>query len=141
MERKKKISIIVLIIGIIALICGVVFLLVRILSAPSTTDGEYLVEIGTWEREGSPEVIWDFTEQGKGSLTTNNHENDYEFSWAIDGDELIISTEWLYTLDDTYKYRIDRSSKTLILSDEEGESGDINFRPASSVDTEVTEND
>ena len=33
-----------------------------------------------------PSVIWNFTEIGKGTLTTNNHENDYDFIWAIDGD-------------------------------------------------------
>ena len=34
----------------------------------------------------------------------NNHINDYDFIWAIDGGKLKIETNWLYTLNNDYSY-------------------------------------
>ena len=90
------------------------------------------MEIGAWEREDAPSVVWNFTEIGKGTLTTNGHQNDYDFIWAIDGDKIKIETDWLYALDDEYIYTLDQSAGVLTL-------GDVNFRAASSIDAEVTE--
>ena len=139
--NKKRISIIILIIGIIALIAGVVFLIVKLNAGPSIADGEYLVSIGQWtlknktcaqlECEESTEcistnnesttcensnVIWTFTEIGKGTLTTNNHLNDYDFIWALEDGKLKIETDWLYTLNDEYSYTLDQGNNTLTLT-------------------------
>lgn len=153
--NKKRISLIVFIIGIITLLAGVVFLIVKIVTTPSTTDGEYLVSIGKWEREGAEctqskyaedtkcldengesviqcndsGVIWNFTELGKGTLTTNNHINDYDFRWAIEDGKIIIETDWLYTLNNEFEYRLDQNNKTLTIV-KDGE--DIKFIPAKS---------
>lgn len=153
--NKKRISLIVFIIGIITLLAGVVFLMVKIVTTPSTTDGEYLVSIGKWEREGTEctqskcaedtkcldengesviqcndsGVIWNFTELGKGTLTTNNHINDYDFRWAIEDGKIIIETDWLYTLNNEFEYRLDQNNKTLTIV-KDGE--DIKFIPAKS---------
>ena len=115
--NKKRISIIVFIIGLIALVAGAVFLIVRLSAGPSVADGEYLVNVGKWAEEGEPSVVWTFSEVGKGTLTTNNHLNDYGFTWAIDGDKLLIETEWLYTLNDAYEYQLDQGANTLTLKD------------------------
>ena len=134
---KKKISIAVFIIGIITLIAGVVFLIINLNNGPKIQDGEYLVSVGEWEEVGGPGVIWRFSEIGKGTLTTNNHLNDYDFIWALEGDKIKIETDWLYTIDDEYRYRIDRGQDLLVLIRED--STEINFRPASGVDAEVGE--
>lgn len=137
MKRKKLISIIIFIIGLITLIVGVVFLVLRLTSGPKIQDGEYLVETGRFERENEPGVIWEFTEVGKGKLTTNNHLNDYDFIWALEGDTLKIETSWLYELNDEYKYRISDGNLILIQDD----STEIKFVPAGSIDAEVPEDD
>ena len=117
-KSKKKISgIIVLIIGALTLIGGLVFMLVNLFAEPGLRDAEYLVEIGTWAKEDEPGVVWHFTEVGKGTLTTNDHTNDYDFIWAIDGDKLEIETEWLYTLNDEYTYELNQQENKLILND------------------------
>lgn len=130
-DKKKLVSIIILILGIITLVVGVVFLVIRLNSIPAVSDAEYLTEIGTWEREPSvcPEsepqrddcgmsgVIWTFTEIGKGTLTTNNHINDYNFTWAIEDDRLKIKTDWLYEMNDEYEYELDQQSDKLTLND------------------------
>jgi len=134
---KKKISIAVFIIGLITLIAGGIFLIMDLNNGPKIQDGEYLVKVGRWQREDAPEVIWQFTEIGKGTLTTNNHLNDYNFIWALEGDKIKIETDWLYTLNNEYGYRINQSENILTLIQED--STEINFRPASSVDTEVGE--
>lgn len=113
---KKRIPLIVFIIGIVVLLGGVGFLLYKVLKQPDTRDAEYLVEIGEWTENDAESVIWNFTEIGKGSLTTNNHTNDYDFIWAIEGETLKIETKWLYDLNDEYTYSLDRSAKTLTLN-------------------------
>ncbi len=114
--NKKRISLIVLIIGIITLIAGVVFLIVRLNAGPSTADGEYLVSIGEWTEQGEPSIVWNFTEIGKGTLTTNNHTNDYDFTWVLNDGKLKIDTEWLYNLNDEFEYSLDQGSNILTLT-------------------------
>lgn len=130
-SKKQVISFATLIIGILCLVAGLVFLLMSLLREPAISDGDYLVSTGEWvlnsetdctptQDEGScPDssyVIWQFTEPGKGKLTTNNHLNDYDFTWALDKDTLKIRTDWLYELDNEYSYELRRDDSTLILS-------------------------
>ncbi|MBQ6313309.1 hypothetical protein IJI29_00345 [Candidatus Saccharibacteria bacterium] len=136
MKRKQFISIIIFIIGLITLIAGVVFLILKLNSGAPIEDGEYLISVDSWIREDEPGVIWSFTEIGKGKLTTNNHLNDYDFIWAIEDGKIKIKTDWLYSLNDEYDYRIEDENLILIRSD----SSEIKFSPRSSVDSEVTEN-
>ncbi len=124
------------------LVAGVVFLIVRLTASPSIADGEYLVSVGEWTMRGGncvqskcgsdtkcvgpngesmmlcedSGVIWNFTEIGKGTLTTNNHLNDYDFIWALEDGKLQVQTDWLYTLDNTYEYTLDQGSGTLTLT-------------------------
>ena len=153
MNKKRIFSITTFIIGIIALIAGVVFLVIRLISVNSMQDGEFLVSIGEWAKEnGKCEqlkctedtkcmdengesalrcenggVIWNFTEIGKGTLTTNNHLNDYDFSWALENGKIIIKTEWLYDINNEFDYKLDQGSKTLTII-KDGE--EIKFVPA-----------
>ena len=126
--NKKRVSLIVFIIGIIALLAGVIFLIVRLTAGPSTADGEYLITIGEWTEEGEPSVVWKFTEVGKGTLTTNDHINDYDFKWVIEDGKLKIRTEWLYDMDDEFEYSLDQSNNVLTLVREDEE---VKFVPVS----------
>lgn len=137
MKKKKLISIIVFIIGLIALAIGVIFLILDLDKGTSLQDGEYLVSVDEWTKEDEPGVIWVFTEVGKGKLTTNDNKNTYDFLWAIEDNKLKIETNWLYTLNDEFEYRIDNGDLVLIQDD----STEIKFHPASSVDPEVGEDD
>ena len=120
--NKKRVSLIVLIIGLLTLIAGVFFLIVRLTAGPSVADGEYLVSVGEWKEKDEPSVIWNFKEIGKGTLTTNNHTNDYDFVWALEDGKLKINTEWLYTLNNEFDYALDQGSNILTLT-----SGDETF--------------
>ncbi|MBQ7201877.1 hypothetical protein IJS18_00595 [Candidatus Saccharibacteria bacterium] len=133
MDPKLKRSIFVLLIGLFTLGVGAFFLFKVLTKPPTVQDAEYLVKIGAWAREDEPTVIWNFTEIGKGSLTTNRHYNDYDFIWAIDGKKLNIETDWLYTLNDTFEFEVNQKKKTLTLT-----SGvqEITFVPATTVETE-----
>ncbi len=114
--NKKRVSLIVLIIGLLTLIAGVVFLIVRLTAGPSVADGEHLVSVGEWKEQDEPSVIWNFKEIGKGTLTTNNHTNDYDFVWALEDGKLKINTEWLYTLNNEFDYVLDQGSNILTLT-------------------------
>ncbi len=119
--KKWKIwGITTLVVGVITLIAGVGFLVFRMIEAGRQADGEYLVAAGNWTLSGEDGVVWDFTEIGKGTLTTNNHINDYNFEWAIDGDKLIIETDWLYDMEDEYEYSLDQGNGVLTLTDGDG---------------------
>lgn len=120
-DKKKIISVVVFIIGMVALAVGVVFLLLKLIEQNAVQDGDYLVSAKNWVLEDDEKVIWDFEEIGKGTLTTNNHLNDYTFIWALEDGKLKIETDWLYTLDDEYDYTINQSEGKLILNDGEKE--------------------
>lgn len=114
-KPAKKAPIIVLVLGILALIGGAVFLIIRLTAGPSVADAEYLISEKEWVREDEPNVIWSFTEAGKGKLTTDNHLNDYDFAWTIEDKKLKIKTSWLYDLNDDFEYTLDQGTKTLTL--------------------------
>ena len=136
MKKKQIISLIVFIIGLITLVVGIIFLVIDLNKADKLQDSEYLVSTDSWTLDGEPSVIWTFTEIGKGKLTTDNYKNTYDFIWAIEGDTIKIETDWLYTLEDEFKYRIENGNLVLTKDD----SVEIKFNPTSSVDAEVTEN-
>ena len=143
MNKKKILSLIVFIIGIITLITGTVMLVLSFVIKPDMRDGEFLVEVGQWAEDNEEGVIWNFTEIGKGKLTTNNHKNDYDFIWALEGDTLKIETDWLYTLNNEYTYEIDQSTKTLTLTSGEDTisfSAYVELDATGGVDAEITEN-
>ncbi len=151
--NKKRISIITLIVGLVVLAVGVAFLIIRLTASPGIADGEYLVSIGKWKLQGegceqlkcgedtkcansagetttvcaNDGVVWNFTEVGKGTLTTNNHVNDYDFVWALEDGKLKIETEWLYTMDNTYEYSLDQGANILTLT---SGAETITFAPA-----------
>lgn len=67
-------------------------------------------------------VIWNFTEIGKGSLTTNNHIDDHDFRWELSGNKIKIETDWLYTLYGEYDYKLDQEKSLLTITDSDGNS-------------------
>ena len=115
MDPKLKRSIFIAGVGLFTLAVGGFFLIKTIIKPPKTLDGSFLVSVGKWTLDGEPSVVWNFTEVGKGKLTTNRHLNDYDFIWAIDGNKLSIETDWLYTLNDTYEYELDQNKQVLTL--------------------------
>lgn len=119
MDKKKRFSLITFIFGLIVLLAGVAFLLLNLFKKPDTRDAEYLVEIGTWIEQDAESVIWQFTEIGKGTLTTNNHINDYDFIWAVDGDTLKIETKWGYNIENEYIFSLNQSENTLTLTQDD----------------------
>ena len=134
-SKKKIISIVVFCLGLVTLVTGLVFLFIKLDEMNGLQDGDYLVSVKEWRMENdtncapeaaSPEeatncasgggVIWKFTEIGKGTLTTNGHLNDYSFIWAIDDGKLQIETDWLYTLENSYDYKLDQRAGVLTLT-------------------------
>ena len=124
---KKKYPLVIFCLGLATLIAGIVVLCLNLFAAPAVRDAEYLVDVSTWQLQDQPSVVWKFTEVGKGTLTTNNHTNDYDFLWAIHGDEIDIETSWLYQLNDTYHYQLDQSAGRLILTPVSGDKTPITF--------------
>lgn len=141
MEKKRIISIVVMVIGLVTLVVGAVFLILKLTSKPAVEDGEYLVSAGNWvleqgnncelmeddvsseetNCEEGAKVIWNFTEIGKGTLTTNSHLNDYSFAWALQEGRLLMQTDWLYKLDNEYEYTLNQGEGVLVLSDGDNE--------------------
>lgn len=119
-NKNKKISIAVLVIGLIVLIVGVVFLVINLIKMNQAADGEYLVAQDNWVLESDARVIWDFTEIGKGTLTTNDHINDYNFIWSLEDGKIKIETDWLYDLENEYSYKLDQGAGVLTLETNDG---------------------
>ena len=119
-KSRRPLAIATLVIGIITLIVGIIMLILNLTARPAVPDADFLIAKRTWAITDTPAVEWTFTEVGKGTLTTNSHTNDYNFLWAIDGDQLTIETDWLYTLDNTFTYKLDQSTATLTLTASDG---------------------
>ena len=118
-STKKRIGIITFVIGLATLVCGLTFLILDLLKKPDVRDAEFIVNVGAWQLKDTPSVSWHFTEVGAGTLTTNAHINDYPFKWRLDGDKMIVETEWLYTLDNEYVYELNQHDNILTLTDSE----------------------
>lgn len=128
-KKSKKWPIAVFVIGLVVLAAGLTMLIVKLVSAPAVADAEFLVSSGEWTREDEPTVVWNFTEVGKGSLTTDGGATNYDFIWAIDGGKLKIETAWLYILNNEFDYTLDQGAKTLTIKNDETE---IKFKVAES---------
>lgn len=120
-KKSKKWPLAVFILGIIALVVGLSVLIVKLISSPAVADAEFLVSNSKWVREDEPSVLWDFTEIGKGSLTTDGGVTNYDFIWALEGNKLKIETSWLYEINDEFNYSLDQGTKTLTISNGETE--------------------
>ena len=84
------------------------------------TDAEYLMEVKSWEKQDAPTVIWTFSEDGKGELTTNKS-NYYDFEWSLEKGEpqiLKIQTAWLLDLDDSFEFVLDREAKSFTVKNQ-----------------------
>ena len=121
MKKRKIISISAFVLGIAALVAGITFLVLNIIKSNHAADADYLVSAENWTLQDSDSVVWDFTEISKGTLTTNNHENDYDFIWSLEDGKLKVETDWLYDLDNEFSYTLDQSAGTLTLTDNDGE--------------------
>lgn len=119
-KRQKIVSIVIFAIGMIVLMASGVFLTLNLIS-DKTADAEFLVAKENWMLENEGSVVWDFTEVGKGTLTTNNHTNDYDFTWIIEDEKLKIKTDWLYEINNEYEYHLDKKAGILTLMDGENE--------------------
>lgn len=133
-KKKKVLSIGVFVLGVIMLAVGIVFLVLNVLKGNAVADGEYLVAAENWVLtdcgdEDCDKVIWDFTEIGKGSLTTDGGEHNYDFKWAIKDGKLDIQTDWLYELNNEYEYSLDQSNGVLTLRDiDTEEDAEVEYR-------------
>lgn len=115
--------------GMVILAVGLVLLVVKIITGPRMDNAEFLISAGEWVREDEPTVIWDFTEVGKGKLTTDGHLNNYNFAWALEGGKLKIETTWLYSLSDEFEYSLDQGAKVLTIKKPE-KNIEIKFKVA-----------
>lgn len=113
--NKKKIGFAIFGIGVVALIIGITAMVINLTTGPGVRDAEYLVTKGTFVREGENGVYWRFDEVGRGSLTTDDFENVYNFIWSIKDGKLLMETDWLYTLNDEFSYKVDQEAGTLTL--------------------------
>ncbi|MBR3204184.1 hypothetical protein IKF81_00680 [Candidatus Saccharibacteria bacterium] len=76
-----------------------------------SSESEYLIETKSWEKVDAPSVIWTFNEQGKGEITTNKS-NYYEMEWELSDKTLKIDTNWLYELNDSFDFFLNREEKS-----------------------------
>ena len=118
--RSKK-PVVFFAIGMVILAIGLGFLIFKLVTKPNMADAEFLVSTGKWAEEDQPSVIWDFKDVGKGSLTTDNGTNNYDFIWALDGNKIKIETTWLYNLNDEFEYSLDQGGKVLTVKNSDGE--------------------
>ncbi len=127
-EGKKLKRIIIISISVFLFLIlggtGLYFYLHRENPVAPLSDAEFLVSVGTWEKSGAAKVKWIFKEDGKGSLTTNDALDFYDFTWTLENGTLKIATDWLYTLEDEFSFTLNREEEsfTVVAKEDEKES-------------------
>lgn len=120
LPKKAKLAIIIS--TIVLAIAGIVAALVLFVfkhEEPEVvlSDRDILVS-HAWEKEDAPTVIWTFRTDGTGEITTNKS-NYYNMTWELSqGEEtntLSITTEWLYKLEDTFTFSLDRENNSFAI--------------------------
>lgn len=97
-----------------------------------------------WEKKDAPTVIWTFHADGTGELTTNKS-NYYDTIWQLsqenDTQTLSITTNWLYKLEDSFTFILDRDTDTFTVKNlaDETESVFVPLGTAEQQSREPTE--
>ncbi|MBQ6396386.1 hypothetical protein IJH89_02250 [Candidatus Saccharibacteria bacterium] len=123
-KKSKKPLIISLVVLFLLALSGGLFYYFKFLKpapAPEKSVAELLVEVESWEKLDASSVIWVFRSDGNGELTTNK-ENYYKTSWSLSSDSsLKITTSWLYSLDDSFSFTLDRTAPSFtVVNDKDG---------------------
>ena len=140
-KSKKKIIIIILSIVLgLSLLGGALYYFVFRDTTPPLSDAEFLIKIGTWEESDASKVKWIFKENGQGTLTTNDMQNYYDFTWNLEEDVLKITTSWLYELNDEFSFSLNREENTFTVISKEDEKESI-FIPTTADSDEKSENE
>lgn len=126
LSKKAKLAIIIssIVLGVAA---AATALILFVFKTPKPevvlTDRDILIS-HAWEKEGAPTVIWTFRADGTGELTTNKS-NYYDMKWSFEqeGEQQVlkIDTAWLYELNDSFVFSLDRENNSFSvknLSDE-----------------------
>ena len=96
---------------------------------------------GSWEKRDAPSVIWTFREDGTGELTTNK-KNYYSTKWTLsdeeDGQKLDITTKWLYDLNDSFTFKLDRDNNSFTVKNLADETESV-FVPLGTAEKEAAE--
>lgn len=131
--RRRAISVAVFLCGVISLVAGVVALVYGLARSDEVSAAAFLVKAGPWQRQDAPDVTWQFTSIGAGTLTTDGGEHEYPFTWALVDGQLKVDTEWLYTLNDAYDFSLNQSTSKFTLKTAQGT---VAFVPVSAASTE-----
>ena len=119
LSKKTKLAIIIsaVVVALLAIAAILIFVVFK-KEEPEVvlTDRDFLSSI-SWEKQGAPTVIWTFHNDGTGEITTNKS-NYYDMEWELEeGDTttLKITTNWLYDLEDSFTFALNREEKTFIV--------------------------
>ncbi|MBR3319669.1 hypothetical protein IKG06_04210 [Candidatus Saccharibacteria bacterium] len=117
-KLNKKVRIAVIVSSIVVVLLGIAALLYFVVFKKEEpeivlTDRDILVS-NSWEKQGAPTVIWTFHQDGTGEVTTNKT-NYYDTRWFLSDEEpakLEITTKWLYELNDSFTFALDREARS-----------------------------
>ncbi len=94
-----------------------------------------------WEKQDAPTVIWTFHADGTGEITTNKT-NYYTMKWSIsqesDPDSLKITTTWLYDLEDSFDFNLNRDEDTFTVKNLADETESV-FLPLGASEQKAAE--
>ena len=115
LSKKARLVIIIgSIVGGLAIIGVLLYFLVfrKVEPVVVLSDRDILVS-HAWEKKDTSTVIWTFRADGTGELTTNKS-NYYDTKWRLEQEDdkqiLKIDTAWLYELNDSFEFVLDREN-------------------------------
>ena len=133
-NKKSKKPLIIAIVSVLVLAVVGALIYFFIIKKPQektiVPDASCLAEVESWEKQGSPSVIWVFRPDGTGEITTNKN-NYYDMTWTLKGDVLSVNTKWFYELNDSFDFNLDRENKSFSVKNHSDEKESV-FLPLGS---------
>ena len=117
LSKKARLAIIISasVLGLAAVGVALYFLVFRKTEPVVVLTDRDLLVAHSWEKQDAPTVIWTLRADGTGELTTNKN-NYYNINWELSQDDkgytLAITTDWLYKLEDSFVFTLDREADT-----------------------------
>ena len=124
---NKKTIMFITIIGILFLAICLIFVLTRDNEKQKNgkedvytklSDEEFLYTIHEWEKEGSPNNVWVFNEDGTGKVTTDGKEY-FDWNWMLKDGHIVTITKWLYDISDDYPITFDKKNISFTITKDE----------------------
>ena len=143
LSKKARLAIIIssVVVALATIAAVLIFVVFKKEEPVAVLTDRDLLTAHAWEKQDAPTVIWTFHADGTGEITTNKT-NYYDIIWSLSQEEdthkLEIQTDWLYKLNDSFTFSLDRETDTFTVKNLSDETESV-FLPLGTAEKKSSE--